>query len=327
MFVGNYGLPHILDLIKGKEKIAIAGHVNPDGDCTGSSLALYNYIKNSGKEADVFLEPINSEFLCLPNSQAVKNEATDEKYDIFFMVDCGDVNRIGFSGEMFKQAKQTVCIDHHITSVGIADLNYIIPSLSSTCELIFEMMDTELITEETASCLYTGIIHDTGVFHHKSTSKRTMEVAGELMEKGINFPELIDHNFYAKTYKQNQVLGRCLMESMLLWNGVGIVTYLTLKDLHFYGVGDNDLGGIIDQLRLTEGVKIALFVHEKEPHSFKVSMRSTVEDIDLSKIAASLGGGGHKMAAGCTVLGGTVHDVINNITKQLEFQLRTKGYI
>jgi hypothetical protein len=327
MFVGNYDLTHILDLVKDAETIAIAGHVNPDGDCTGSTLAMYNYLKHTGKTIDVYLEPIGREFRDLPGADSIKNEVEDKVYDVFFMMDLGDTDRIGVASKLFETAKKTICIDHHITSKGVADENFILPTLSSTCEVLFEMMDVELITKDVATCLYTGIIHDTGVFHHSCTSKRTMEIAGELMAKGIDFAGIIDHNFYSRTYKQNQVLGRCLMESLLLWDGVGIVSYVTQKELDFYMVSNSDLGGIIDQLRLTEGVKVAVFIHEKEPHTYKVSMRSTVPDIDVSKVAAFFGGGGHKMAAGCTIPSGKVHDVINNITKQLQFQLLEKGYI
>ena len=327
MFVGNYYLTHILELVKDAETIAIAGHVNPDGDCIGSTLAMYNYLKHTGKSIDVYLEPIGREFKELPGSDAIKNKAENKVYDVFFMMDLGDTERIGVASKLFETAKKTICIDHHITSKGVADENFIFPSLSSTCELVFEMMDVELISKDVAACLYTGIIHDTGVFHHNCTSKRTMEIAGELMAKGIDFGHIIDHNFYSRTFKQNQVLGRCLMESLILWDGVGIVSYVTQKELDFYMVGNNDLGGIIDQLRLTEGVKVAIFIHEKEPHTYKVSMRATVPDIDVSKVAAFFGGGGHKMAAGCTISSGKVHDVINNITKQLQFQLLEKGYI
>ena len=251
MFVGNYDLTHILDLVKDAETIAIAGHVNPDGDCTGSTLAMYNYLKHTGKTIDVYLEPIGREFRDLPGADSIKNEVEDKVYDVFFMMDLGDTERIGVASKLFETAKKTICIDHHITSKGVADENFIFPSLSSTCELVFEMMDVELISKDVAACLYTGIIHDTGVFHHNCTSKRTMEIAGELMAKGIDFGHIIDHNFYSRTFKQNQVLGRCLMESLILWEGVGIVSYVTQKELDFYMVGNNDLSGIIDQLRLT----------------------------------------------------------------------------
>ena len=161
MFVGNYDLIHILELVKDAETIAIAGHVNPDGDCIGSTLAMYNYLKHTGKTIDVYLEPIGREFKELPGSDVIKNKAENKVYDVFFMMDLGDTERIGVASKLFETAKKTICIDHHITSKGVADENFIFPSLSSTCELVFEMMDVELISKDVAACLYTGIIHDT----------------------------------------------------------------------------------------------------------------------------------------------------------------------
>lgn len=318
----------ILEMIEGMESIAISGHLHPDGDCIGSALALYHYIKeNTSVTPDVYLESPGKEFNKLPSISVINSQATDKIYDLFIMLDVGDKARLGFSEKIYENAKKKACIDHHITSLGIADMNIIRPSLSSTSELLYELMEKEKISKETASCLYTGIIHDTGVFHHSCTSKRTMEIAGELMEMGIPFPELIDESFYQKTYKQNQMLGRCLMESLLLWEGIGIVSYITKKEMDFYMVESGDLIGIIDQLRLTEGVKVAILIYENEAHTYKVSMRSTVEDIDVSKVAAFFGGGGHKMAAGCTLSSSRVHDIINNVTKQIEPQLIAKGYL
>lgn len=328
MVVNKKDFVSILDILEGAKSVAISGHLHPDGDCIGSALALYTYIKeNTELTPDVFLEPIGKEFISLPNAEVIKSVISDEVYDLFFMLDVGDKARLGFAEKIFDNAKKTLCIDHHITSLGIADLNVIRSNISSTSELLFDLMNEELISKDVAACLYTGIIHDTGVFHHSCTSKKTMEVAGILMEKGIDFPNLIDVSFYQKTYKQNQVLGRCLMESLLLWNGVGIVSYLTRKEMDFYMVDSNDLNGIIDQLRLTEGVKVAILIYENEPHTYKISMRSTVEDIDLSKVASFFGGGGHKMASGCTLSSSRVHDIINNVTRQIELQLIAKGYI
>lgn len=328
MVLNKKNFVSILDLIADAKKIAISGHLHPDGDCIGSALGLYHYIKeNTGIIPDVYLEPISKEFQSIPGAAVIRSSITEEEYELFIMLDVGDKARLGFSEKLYDKAKKTICIDHHITSLGVADTNVIYPDLSSTSELLYELMDKNRISKEVAACLYTGIIHDTGVFHHSCTSKRTMEIAGELMEKGIDFPNLIDVSFYQRTSKQNQVLGRCLMESLLLWGGVGIVSYLTKKEMDFYMVDNNDLGGIIDQLRLTEGVKVALFIYENEPHTYKVSMRSTVEDIDVSKVAAFFGGGGHKMAAGCTLSSSRVHDIINNVTKQVELQLIARGYI
>ena len=106
MFVGNYDLIHILELVKDAETIAIAGHVNPDGDCIGSTLAVYNYLKHTGKTIDVYLEPIGREFKELPGSDAIKNKAENKVYDVFFMMDLGDTERIGVASKLFETAKK-----------------------------------------------------------------------------------------------------------------------------------------------------------------------------------------------------------------------------
>ena len=147
-----------------------------------------------------------------------------------------------------------------------------------------------------------------------------MRIAGELMKTGFNFSKIIDESFYQKTYVQNQVMGRVLAESILLLDGKCIIGYLKKKDMEFYGVEGKDLDGIVSQLRLTEGVEVAMFLYELETQSFKVSLRSN-GNVDVSKIAVYFGGGGHMRAAGCD-LQGSVYDVINNVTEQIckEFQ-------
>lgn len=147
-----------------------------------------------------------------------------------------------------------------------------------------------------------------------------MIVAGRLLSKGIDFSTLIDESFYAKTYLQNQVLGRCLMESILVLDGKVVFSAIGHKMLDFYGAASPDLDGIIDQLRVTKGTEVAIFIYETKPQEFKVSMRSNGE-VNVSKIAVYFGGGGHIKAAGCT-MHGSVHDVINNLTPHIEAQLK-----
>jgi phosphoesterase RecJ-like protein len=146
-----------------------------------------------------------------------------------------------------------------------------------------------------------------------------MEIAGKLMEKGINFSKIIDDSFYRKTYIQNQILGRALLESITFHDSQCIFSVINKKDMEFYGVSGSDMDGIIDQLRITEGVECAIFMYETGCREYKVSLRSTA-DLDVSKIAVYFGGGGHKKAAGCT-MAGSVHDVINNLSDQIVKQL------
>ena len=217
------------------------------------------------------------------------------------------------------RAKDTLCIDHHITNEGFAASNVIDPGASSSCEVLYGLLEDSMITKETAECLYTGIIHDTGVFKYSNTSAKTMGIAGKLMEKGIDFSAIIDESFYEKTYLQNQILGRALFESVTFLEGRCIFSVIRLKDMRFYGVSSQDLDGIVEQMRVTKGVECAIVLYEIQSQVFKVSLRSK-RFLDVSKVAAYFGGGGHVRAAGCT-MSGSLYDVINNLSAHIEKQL------
>ena len=304
------------------KRVAIAGHVKPDGDCVGSTLAVYNYIRkyHSEMEVELHLEPIPNIFKFLANADKIDSSYIEkEPYDLFIALDCGDEKRLGNAVKYFHAAKRTFCVDHHISNQNFADANYIFPEASSTCELVYELIDEEKITKEIAECIYVGIVHDTGVFQYSCTSAKTMEIAGFLMGKGVDFGSIIDNSFYKKTYVQNQIMGRALLESITFLDGKAIFSALRQSDLDFYGVTGKDLDGIIDQLRLTEGVEVAIFLYETGPQQYKVSLRSQ-KIVDVSQVAAYFGGGGHVRAAGCT-MSGSIHDVINNLSLHIAKQL------
>lgn len=289
------------DILKDVKSVGITGHIRPDGDCTGSVLALYNYIVENMPETDVdlYLEQPGSEFYYLKNIDKIKNTPEDKKYDVFFVLDCSSLDRIEPFISCFNNASKTVCIDHHVSNTGFTDLSKIEPQASSACEVLYGTMDADKISRNVAECIYTGIIHDTGVFKYSCTSKKTMEIAGEMMEKGIDYSDIIDNTFYKKTYVQNQILGRALLESVLFYDGKCIFTTVTMDEMEFYGVTGRELGGIVEQLRLTDGVEVAIFLYQTGEEEYKVSLRSK-KKIDVAAIATQFGGGGHVRAAGYT---------------------------
>lgn len=302
--------------------VAIGGHVRPDGDCVGSCMGLYQYIKRCYPEitVDVYLEEIPDSLKMFEVTKEIKHEVQEESvYDLFIALDCGDVGRLGFSGVLFENAKATLCVDHHISNMAFADENYIVPEASSTSELIYRLLDKEEITTEIAECLYLGIVHDTGVFQYSCTSPETMEAAADLMRRNIRASEIIDKTFYEKTYAQNQILGRALLESFLFMDGKCIVSWITKKMMEFHGVTAKDLDGIVSQLRITKGVEVAILLYETGQQEFKVSLRAT-GDVDVSKVAQYFGGGGHVKAAGVTMKG-TVYDIINSLSEQIHLQI------
>ena len=310
------------EMISGAKTVAIAGHVRPDGDCIGSCLGLYNYIKEnfSGVEAVVYLEKPSKVFDFLKGIDSICYDYEKEmEYDVFFALDCGERERLGKAVTYFDTANHTICIDHHISNQGFAQENYIKGELSSTCEFLCEFMEQDKISVEAAKCLYTGIAHDTGVFQYSNTTSKTLNTVGMLIDKGFDFTKIIDETFYQKTYKQKQITGRALLESIMVLNGKVIFSAVHGKDMEFYGVTPGDLDGIVSQLRTTEGVEVAIFLYEIEPQVYKVSMRSN-QYVNVSQIASYFGGGGHIRAAGCTMQG-SMYDVINNLTEHIEKQM------
>ena len=294
-------------------KIVILGHVNPDGDCVGSCLAVYNYIKewDSTKAVTVRLERAPSKFSYLSGFDAIETEAGEEAYDLCICLDSSDEERLGDFKSCFDRSA--------ITNRGYAQENVIDGHASSACEVVYGQLDESRISKHVAECIYTGIIHDTGVFKYSNTSRKTMEIAGKMMEKGIDFGTIIDGSFYKKTYMQSQILGRALLESITFLDGRCIFSVVRKKDMDFYGVDKSDLDGIVDQLRVIDGIECAIFLYETGIHQFKVSLRFN-SIVDVSRIAAYFGGGGHVRAAGCT-MSGSVHDVVNNLSAHIAEQL------
>lgn len=305
--------------------VAIIGHVRPDGDCIGSCMASYNYIDTYYKniEVDVYLEPIPSIFQFLKNTdKIVSSFEQDKDYDLCIIQDCGSLDRIGDAVKYFKSAKSTICIDHHISNASFADINHIYPDISSTSELIFGLVGEENLTKEIAECIYVGMVHDTGVFQYSSTTSKTMNIAGKLMDTGIDFTKIIDNTFYKKTYAQNQMLGHVLVGSKLYLNNrciIGEADADTMEALHIL---PKHLDGIVNQLRVTKGAEVAVFIYqtmEQGEQGYKISMRSN-GIVDVASIALKFGGGGHKLAAGATI-SDSKENIIPAVCREIEIQL------
>ena len=193
----------LFKLVDEAKSIAIAGHVRPDGDCVGSCLGLYNYLleTTNGKQIDVYLESVPAAFSFLKNTEQALNEAKkDISYDLFIALDCGSRDRLGFTEELFLSSKHTVSLDHHISNTMFAEYNHVEDNSSSVCEVLCGFLEDSRIGKETAECLYLGMVHDTGVFKHSNTSRKTMDTAGRMLEKGVSASKVIDDSFYRKTY-------------------------------------------------------------------------------------------------------------------------------
>ena len=314
---------NILEEVKGAKTIGISGHIRPDGDCVGSVMALYLYLSKAYPDAKIqaMLEKPAEIFNCISRVEEIHSDfQTDvERFDVFVVLDASG-DRIGGAQQYFEGAKKKINIDHHISNKGSGDVNYIVPEAGSACELVYEVMeDKSLIDVEIAKALYIGMVHDTGVFQYSNTSPKTLRIAAELIAYGFDFSKLIDETFYEKTYVQNQILGRALLESILFMDGRCIVSLVDKKLMNFYHVVPHDLDGIVSQLRYTKGVDCAIFMYQLDTLEYKVSLRSNGK-VDVAKVASFFGGGGHVKAAGITMQG-TFHDIVNNLSAQIAEQM------
>ncbi|TCT15049.1 phosphoesterase RecJ-like protein [Natranaerovirga pectinivora] len=310
----------ILDAIKNSNKIILSGHMNPDGDSIGSSLALGQYIKKvyPDKLVNVFIEFMPDTYSFLKGQELIISNIDKDEYDLFIALDCGDKERLGEAVQIFENASLTFNIDHHISNTKFANENYVL-NASSTSEMVYDLIEKDCINKEIAEALYTGIIFDTGGLKHSNTTKKTLEIIGNLIEYQFNFSNIIDLLFNEKTYIQNKLLGAALMNASLAFGGKCIYAYLKSEDFNKHNGSFKDTDGIIDALRVTKGVMVAFFLYETVDSTFKISFRAN-DKIDVCKIAMAFNGGGHTKAAGCSITG-DYNKIIDEILELIQQQI------
>ncbi len=314
----------ITEEVRNAGSIAVSGHIRPDGDCVGSVMGLYLYLKKELPEAevDVYLEKPVEIFDCISHIEDIKSEFnnvdTGKIYDVFIVLDCAD-DRLGEVRVLYEKARKKINIDHHISNPGCGDVRIVEPERSSTAELLYDLMDPAALDEEIARALYIGIIHDTGVLRYSNTAPHTLQVVSELIKFGFDFSKIIDDTFYEKTYVQTQIMGRAILESVRFMHDKCIVSMVSRRMMDFYQVTPQDLDGIVNQLLAVKGVECAIFMYEIRTLEYKISMRSKGR-VDVAGVAMRFGGGGHVRAAGCT-MNGTYHDNINNLAIGIAEQL------
>lgn len=311
--------------IKSSKNILLISHINPDGDTLGSMCALYSLIKDNYKKkcTMIVVSKVPSTYEFLPYiEKAVYIEDMDlsREFDLAICVDVASVDRCADAQILLKRAKKTVNIDHHETNNGYADINIIQPEASATAEVLVDVsqnLNWE-ITKDTATCLYTGIVTDTGNFKFSNVTPRTMKFASELLSYGINNADI-----YQKCYEsnsKNMVLFQsyCVNKADFLKNDKISYTIVYKKDLEKFNYNGEDFtDGLTEKLRAIKTTEIAFVVKELTPTSSKVSMRS--RNVDIAKICSTLGGGGHKLAAGAVVKGNpkqVVLQIIEEINKR-----------
>ena len=283
------------------DNILLLCHKNPDGDTVGSAMALCHVLKSLGKTAAVLCaDPIPSRYAYM---QLCLFEEGDFEPHFVVAVDVAGIQLFGDSIAEYTR-RIDMCIDHHPSNSGYADCMLLDGDAAATAEIIYELLTaigTE-ITPTIADCLYTGLSTDTGCFKFANTTARTHEIAAKLITAGASLVKLNNILFESKS-RSRLAIERLALESLeYSFGGRCATVYLTKEQIAETGADGTDLEGITSLPRMIEGVEVGITIRQQPTGSYKVSVR-TVTGVDASAICAHLGGGGHKQAAGCELLG------------------------
>ncbi len=292
----------IIREIKKAESIAILNHVNMDGDAVGSAFSFAKTLSDMGKKVTVLLEEAPPSFLA-GFCDEYETESS-ETFDLAIAVDCGDIHRMGSRKEIFERAKRTVCIDHHLSNQGFADVNYIKPTASSTSEIMYELIMklTGKFSKHQAEQLYAGIITDTGGFKFSNTTPESFEYSGALLKCGADINNVCIEIYESESLEKMKLKSRALDSLRLYEDGKISSVMITKKDFEETGALVSDCEGFSDIGRGIYGVEASFCITVK--NSCKVSLRSK-HYVDVSAVAAHFGGGGHARASGFTLSGDT----------------------
>lgn len=312
-------LDDILVEIKQAQTIVVMAHETPDGDAIGSMLSMKIALKKMDKKVDVIVKEFPRTFTFLPEANFVKSSSDIETYDLAIALDCADLKRL-VGREYFEKAKKTIVIDHHSTNTMYGDLNFVNPASPACCEILagmFEYFNID-IDAEIGSCIVTGIITDTGGFKYSSVTSETFEFTAELLRKGVNISDIYQRVLETRSKSNFELLRRAMNRLELLEDGQIAFTYINKQDEEDVQAEPGDHEGIVENGRSIEGVKVSVFIREKEENLYKVSMRAgNGSDINVSDICYIFGGGGHPRAAGATVTG-TAEQVKEKLVKEIK---------
>jgi phosphoesterase RecJ-like protein len=296
-------LSQVVELIESKRRFMITSHVRPDGDSTGSSLALYWTLKALGKEPCVIMrDPIPYAYRELPGAQEIiVRPAVDEAFDAAFVIECSDIDRPALPG---LEKQFVVNIDHHSTTVSFGQINWIDSTAAAVGEMIYNLCKALGVTvnQPIAECVYTALLTDTGSFHYANTTERTFKIASELVRRGARPAHIARALYDSQPYTKIKLLGVVL--STLQRDETGRIAWvaMTRDMMSSVGATEDDLDGIVSHPLSIEDVEAVAFFKELQPGHFRISLRSK-GGVDVSKIAERFGGGGHKNASGCAISG------------------------
>ena len=300
-------LDEVVGELQGASKLLCTTHENPDGDALGSLLGFHLMMRSLGKDSVMFMAadqfPLPHEYRNLPLEGVIKRPPDDMEERTAVFLDCGNIDRMPVDF-LQRDGQHILNIDHHHDNTRFGTVNLVVPEASCTAEILWQLAH-ELgieITAPIAEALYIALVTDTGRFMYENTTARSHRMAAELVEAGVD-PGAVYRRIYLNLpFARLQLASKALARVRRLDGGSITLALLKREDFEESGARESDSEGIIDYIRAVEGTAVAVLVREllEKPGLHKVSLRATDGRADVSAIARSLGGGGHRQAAGAT---------------------------
>jgi phosphoesterase RecJ-like protein len=292
-------------VLKETEEIIIATHINPDGDAIGSTLATALGLQQLGKKVhstwgtSPLVVPFNYSFLPASETFEEPSEVPDAR--VFLALDCGSSDRLGLLEGRAHASDYLINVDHHAGNTEFGKLNIVVTSASSTAELVTGLLrDLDVdIDSDIATCLYAGVVTDTGRFQYGNSSPEVLRLAAALIERGVDWVDIAQQVFESAPFGYLKLLGRVLERAVLHEEERFVYSWLTRQDLIETAVAMDETDKLIDAVRTTRSAEIAAMFKEQQDGTFRVSLRSKGPR-SVGVIARSQGGGGHELAAGFT---------------------------
>jgi phosphoesterase RecJ-like protein len=289
--------------------IVLASHINPDGDTLGSMLSLGLGLRSLGKTVTLLsADGIPATLGFLPGAELVQTRTDRRDFDLAIGLDAGDLTRVGFSAEALQSAPVLIDIDHHVTAGQFGQIRLLDSTAAATAEIIYDVLLSLEVSLDLpiATNLLCALLTDTGSFRYRNVTPRTMALGGEMIRLGASPDPIAECVFENKPFAGQKLLGRALESLQRSPDGRIVWAHVTQADFAEFAATDEMTEGVVGAVRSVQGSDVALFLREMPSGKLRVSLRSR-DPIDVSKVAAEFGGGGHRLASGCT-LEGPLHE-------------------
>ncbi len=304
------------------DEVALACHVNPDGDALGSLLAASLALRKLGKKTyptwGATPAKVPASYAFLPGVDHLVDPGDLPPVRTFLALDCGAADRLGDAEAAAHASEILVNVDHHPGNDAFGTLNVVVPSASSTAELVARLLEDlgVRLDPDIATCLYTGIVTDTGRFQYTNSSPETLRLAADLLGHDVPAPMIALEVFESSPFGYLKLLGRVLDRATLLPEARFVYSWLELRDLDDTGVGIEDTEKLVDLIRATRDADVAAMFKQQDDGTYRVSLRSK-GPVSVGEIAREYGGGGHELAAGFTAkdVPATVAEIEKKLTR------------